>query len=184
LGVFTNNTVVGYYSIAEKIVVAIGGLFGPANQTIYPYLAKKYKDNFFIFIKFIKKITLIFLFISFSFVLISEYFKYEIISLITGHYSEEVNSVLSIFIIRILTFPFGSFFSNLLIIMNEKEKFLKVMNYTVLLDLIIVPPSIYFYHVIGLVTSYVVILILHTFLLLYYLTKVIKFRGKKYDYKI
>lgn len=45
LGLFTNNTAVGYYSIAEKIVVAIGGLFEPVNQTIYPYLAKKYKHS-------------------------------------------------------------------------------------------------------------------------------------------
>ena len=32
LGIFTNNTIVGYYSIAEKIVGAIAGLFIPINQ--------------------------------------------------------------------------------------------------------------------------------------------------------
>ncbi len=85
LGLFTNNTAVGYYSIAEKIVVAIGGLFEPANQTIYPYLAKKYKENFTQFTLMLKKISIIFLGISFSLVLISQYFKEEIVYLITGN---------------------------------------------------------------------------------------------------
>lgn len=179
LGLFTNNTAVGYYSIAEKIVVAIGGLFEPANQTIYPYLARKYKENFSKFVEFVKKIAMIFLGVSFSFLLLSQYFKHEIVYFITGEYNLEVVSLLSIFLIRILTYPFGPLFSNSLIIMNEKKKFLKVMNYTVILDLIIVPPSIYVYQEIGLVISFVVVLIIHTFLLLYYLNKSIKLQRIK-----
>ncbi|MGF1788257.1 oligosaccharide flippase family protein, partial [Photobacterium swingsii] len=42
LGVLTTTSVVGYYSVAEKIVSAIAGLFIPLNQALYPYLSKKY----------------------------------------------------------------------------------------------------------------------------------------------
>ncbi len=181
LGLFTNNTAVGYYAIAEKIVMAIGGLFEPANQTIYPYLAKKYKDNFTHFSQFIKKIAIIFLTISLSLMLISEYFKDEIIYLITGDYSKEISLILGIFLIRVVTSPFGALFSNSLIIMNKKEEFMKVMNYTVIIDLVLVPPSIYFYHEIGLVISFIVVLILHTVLLLYYLMKTIKLQRILHD---
>ena len=171
LGIFTNNTAVGYYAIAEKIVVAIGGLFQPANQTIYPYLARKYKDNVEVFIGFIKKIALIFLAISFAFFLLSEYFKETIVLLITGAQTVEITALLTVFLLRVLTYPFGSLFSNSLIIMERKKEFMKVMNYTVLLDLLIVPPSIYLYQEMGLVVSFIVVSFVHIFLLLYYVKK-------------
>lgn len=41
LGLFTNNTMVGYYSIAEKLYIAIQSLYGPINQALYPYVAKE-----------------------------------------------------------------------------------------------------------------------------------------------
>ncbi len=177
LGFFTNNATVGYYSIAEKIVVAIGGLFQPANQTIYPYLARKYKENFKLFVAFLKKIALMFLMISFSFVLVGEYFKESIVSLVTGTSNTEVSLLLSIFLLRILTYPFGALFSNSLIIMNRKKEFMKVMNYTVLLDLLIVPVAIYFYQDMGLVVSFIIVLLVHISLLLYYLKLSIKSKG-------
>ena len=171
LGVFTNNTAVGYYSIAEKIVVAIGGLFEPANQTIFPYLARKYRENFNQFVMFVKKIGFMFLFISSFFVVIFEYFKEEIIYLVTGSYNLEVSTLLGIFLLRVLSYPFGALFSNSLIIMSRKKEFMRVMNYTVLLDLLIVPLSIYLYQEMGLVISFVLVLFVHVSLLLYYLNK-------------
>jgi len=173
LGLFTNNTAVGYYSIVEKIVVAIGGLFDSANQTFYPYLARKHKENFTHFVQLLKKISFIFFAISFSFLVISEFLKEEIVYLITGNYSVEITSLLTIFLIRILTFPFGPLFSNALIIMQRKSEFMKVMNYTVVLDLILVSPSIYFYGVKGLVYSFIFVLIVHVLLLIIYLQKTI-----------
>lgn len=178
LGLFTNNTAVGYYSISEKIVIAIGGLFEPVNQTIYPYLAKKYKENFSSFVLFLKNISIIMLVTSFSLVLISQFFKDDIVYLIYGSYNNEISLILSIFLIRVLTFPFGPLFSNSLIIMSRKKEFMKVMNYTVLLDLLIVPPSIYFYQEIGMVVSFMVVLIVHTLFLLYCLNMSIIQQGK------
>jgi PST family polysaccharide transporter len=181
LGMFTNNTAVGYYSIAEKIVVAIGGLFEPANQTIYPYLARKYRENFSLFVTFVKKIAIIFLSISASFVLILEFFRDEVVRLVTGSYNDEVSLLLALFLLRVLTYPFGALFSNSLIIMQRKKAFMRVMNYTVVLDLLIVPPAIYFFQEKGLVISFVTVLITHVLLLLYYLNASIKIEGKNND---
>ena len=178
LGLFTNNTAVGYYSIAEKIVVAIGGLFEPVNQTIYPYLAKKYKHSFEQFKKLIKTIGFFFIISSISLFLIAQLFRVEIVYLISGQNSPEILSILTIFLIRVITSPFGAFFSNSLIIMQRKKEFMKVMNYTVLMDLLLVAPAIYFYQEIGLVVAFLIVLVLHTLFLLYYLNISLQQKGE------
>lgn len=177
LGFFTGNTVVGYYAIAEKIVVAIGGLFDPANRTIYPYLAKKYKEHFSYFVRFVKKVSVIYFAVAFIFVLIAYYFKDTIIVLVSGSYNREISILLGIFLLRILTLPFGALFSNSLIIMQEKRAFMRVMNYTVILNFLLVPPAIYLYGALGMVCAFVLVLVIHTGMLIYYLRHAIKTHG-------
>jgi len=168
LGLFTSNLVVGYYAIAEKIVLAIGGLFDPFNQALYPYLVRKYKENIESFMQYIKKVSFVFMVIALVLLFISEYFIDEIVVLIGGEENNIIVTILSIYLLRILIFPFGALFSNVIIIMDRKKEFIKVMNYTIILDLLFVVPSIYFHGAIGLVISFVSILFIHGLLLSYY----------------
>jgi len=41
LGLMTNTTMVAYYSIAEKLYMAIQSFYGPVTQALYPYVAKE-----------------------------------------------------------------------------------------------------------------------------------------------
>jgi PST family polysaccharide transporter len=45
LGFFASNTIVGYYSSAEKIVKAVSSLIAPLIQTVYPFLSKALKES-------------------------------------------------------------------------------------------------------------------------------------------
>ncbi|CAA6817464.1 MAG: Membrane protein involved in the export of O-antigen, teichoic acid lipoteichoic acids [uncultured Sulfurovum sp.] len=179
LGLLSNNLAVGYYAIVEKIVLAIGGIFQPLNQTIYPYLVKKQKECFNTFVQFLKKISAIFLLASLVFILLAEYFVEELVFLIHGEDNLQVSFLLSIFLLRIFVLPFGSLLSNTLIIMEQKKSFIKVMNYTVVSDLMIVPVAIYYFQETGLVISFLIIIVIHTLFLWYYVNHSIqKFRIK------
>ena len=174
LGLFTNNLAVGYYAVIEKIVLAIGGIFQPLNQSIYPYLVKKQKECFNTFVLFLKKISTIFLLASSFFILLAEYFVDELVLLIHGEHNLHLSFLLSIFLLRIFVLPFGALLSNSLIIMQRKKEFIKVMNYTVLSDLLIVPLSIYYFQETGLVISFLIIIVIHTLFLWYYVNNAIQ----------
>ena len=47
LGLFTNNVIVGYYSIGEKIYQALQGLYNPLITALYPLVAKEKNVSFF-----------------------------------------------------------------------------------------------------------------------------------------
>lgn len=76
IGIFTNNTMVGYYSIAEKIYGAIQALYGPVNQALYPYVAKERNVGFY------KKLLLFICLINTSGVLIAYLFGDTIFSIL------------------------------------------------------------------------------------------------------
>lgn len=57
LGLFTNNTVVGYFAAADKIIQGIKSLNAPISQAIYPLISKKIHDNKQAGLDFIYKTT-------------------------------------------------------------------------------------------------------------------------------
>jgi len=105
LGLFTNNTIVGYYSAAEKIIRAIQGFLAPISQTIYPYVSKLMNESKEIGVKFIRKVTL--LIGGFSFILSFFIFMFAdlIVRIILG--SQFTESIIVLRIIAFLPFIIG-----------------------------------------------------------------------------
>ena len=66
LGLLTNNTMVGYYSIAEKLYMALQSFYTPIVQALYPYVAKeknvKLFKKIFTLVVIINTLGIIFLF--------------------------------------------------------------------------------------------------------------------------
>jgi len=128
LGLFTNNTIVGYYSAAEKLIKAVQGLLGPISQTIYPYISKLVNESKEKGIKFIRKVIL--MVGSFSFVLSLSIcvFANIIVNIFLGSKFYE-----SVHVLRILAFlPFIIGLSNIfgiqtMLTFNHKKAFSNIL---------------------------------------------------------
>lgn len=128
LGIFTTNTIVGYYAGAEKIIKAIQGLLGPVTQTIYPHINKIASESKTRAIKFIQKITFLIGGTSFILSLIVFLFAGIIVKILLGTQYHE-----SIKVLRILSFlPFIVGLSNIfgiqtMLTFNHKKAFSNIL---------------------------------------------------------
>lgn len=138
LGLFADNTIVGYYSAAEKIIKAIQGLSNPISQTIYPYVSKMMHESREFGIKFLRKIT--FLIGSFNLVLSLSIFIFAdlIVKIVLGaQYTE------SVIVLKLLAFlPFVIGLSNVfgiqtMLTLNFKKAFSKILISASFLNLVL-----------------------------------------------
>ncbi len=138
LGLFTNNTIVGYYSAGERIVKAILGSLSPLSQTVYPHISKLASESREAALAFVRKIVAIIGIPAFFISLCLLAFAPLISDVILGSQFKQ-----SIPIIRILSFlPFITGLSNIFGIQTMlnfglKEIFTKILMCASLLSVIL-----------------------------------------------
>ena len=123
LGIFTTDTIVGYYAIAEKVVRIITSLFAPFYQTIYPHVVniiKKPKNEAAQFLKRVFKYSLGISTIVF------------LLSVLLGEFSlllvfgEEAKNSINIFYILsplIIILPMAYLFFNVILLSFKLDKY-------------------------------------------------------------
>jgi PST family polysaccharide transporter len=165
LGLVTNNTITGYYSIAEKILKAVQSLQGPLGQALYPVFCTKYgmnKKNFKLYhFKYLKLIILIYLSLTISIILLSPY----IIKIAAGKTYNESVLDLQILSVVILVGGLNYYFGILgLIPLKFEKEFSRFVIITGLLNIILCLVLSYLFSDIGasvsLVLSETILLIL------------------------
>jgi len=135
LGLFTNNTIVGYYSAAERIIKAVLGLLSPISQTLYPHISKLIKESEETGIKFIRKVTSLIGGLSFVLSLSVFIFADLIVKIILGSQYAE-----SVVVLRILAFlPFIVGLSNVfgiqtMLTLSYKKEFSKILIFASIID--------------------------------------------------
>ena len=165
LGFFTSPTIVGFFSIADKIVSAVSGLFIPLNQALFPFLSRQFQNNKIRFYQLLRKIRNLLFVVSSLFFVIFVVSNEVIIKFVTDDLNSNVLLLSLIMSVRVLSSPFSNLYSNSLIISGRKLEYLKVMKYTVLLNILFVFPLIYIYGAVGLAAGFVTVLWFHTILL-------------------
>lgn len=144
LGMFTNNTLVGYYSAAERIIKIVQSLFTPIFQTLFPYFSLKSTTSKDEMMNAIKKVILFTSIIALIVSVVIYNKSYWIVNIVLG---EQYHS--SILIIQILSFlPLTFVLSNLMgtqiMLTNHRDKqYSKIFFYTtslfILFSFIVVP---------------------------------------------
>ncbi len=174
LGFFANNTIVGYYSAADKILQAVKSIYSPISQSIYPLISKKLHENTTSGIAFVKriiqKVGIFMLLIS----LLLFFFSEPIVYFLLGDKFHE--SVLLLRIMSIL--PLLVSLSNLygiqtMLNLGFQKRFSKIIFIAALLGIILSLALVPIYK--GLGTSIVIVIVeLFVTLSMYYFLKISK----------
>lgn len=172
LGLLTNNTIVGYFSSAKKIIDAIVGLSAPIAQALFPYINEKIAKSKQDTIIFIKKCTFIIcgsnFIISISILLFTNIF----IEALLGNSFKETELIL-----KIMSFlPFITSISELfgvqtLIPFGYKNIFSKIVVSSAFLNLIIIFPFIYYFQAEGAALAILITSVFYSFMCWYALKK-------------
>jgi PST family polysaccharide transporter len=154
---FTNNTIVGYYSVVEKILAVPMSLFLVAVQAYYPYSAKAHKESAVKFFSQLKKLSFALISASLLFILIVFIFDTKIIEFITGHPDNKlIVNVLNIMIVGILFSSFGQLYTQTMIIIDKAKILNKISFIIMIFNLVFSPIVIIYFGILGL--AYLILL--------------------------
>lgn len=168
LGVMTNNLIVGYYSVASKIIEALNSIFAPANNALYPYMSKLYHDNAKKFYELVRKMNIVYFAAAFVIFLLSLFLGKFFIEIVNGKFDSEIYIIYNVLIFKTLMSPYGYFYSMIFINQERKSEYLSVVKYTFIANLLLVPVCVYFFSGLGMAVAVLIVGIYHIWLFLHY----------------
>jgi len=138
LGLFTNNVIVGYYAVAEQIIIAAAGLLYPISQSIYPYISKTIDKSQEEGIKFIKKMILIMGGFSGFISIVIFILAGLIINLLAGPQYEESITVLRILAFLPLLIALSTVFGvQTMLTLNYKKAYSNILLFAGILNVVL-----------------------------------------------
>jgi PST family polysaccharide transporter len=157
----TSSLMVGYYSIAEKIVGAISMLTSIINRTLFPHLNQLYHQSRQAFHAQVTKMASWTLF-AFAIMAAALFLTAESIIYFLGGTSldgdpQYATSVLKIISVSLIIAPFGSYYFQLLLIVGEKRLAMRNIVIVVLINSITAFPLAYFAAAKGMAVNAVLI---------------------------
>lgn len=182
LGIFTNNTIVGYYSVVDKLINAFKGLFSPVSQTLYPYISNQASISKEKALAFLNKLLILTAIPFFILSLILFIFAKEIISIVFGFAS--IHSVTITKILAVIPFlvALDTVTGTLtMLVFNRKRSYSRIIISAGILNIILTFILIPLYQHIGAAVSVLITEIYITLNLFYYTSNndLLIFRGIK-----
>ncbi len=158
LGFFVNDTILGYFSIVEKIIRAIGNILEPLTRAAYPYLSKVYKSDPSSFFRKNIQLSIIIAVIMIPLSFGVYFYGYFLLELVSGEKPGilllQINSIL---VWILIIYLYGSQFTNILVILSETKLLNQIIVSALVINLITAPLVLYFFGIIGFSWLYVFI---------------------------
>lgn len=177
LGALTNNTVVGYFGTANKLIDCVKGVMFTLNQAVYPYVSNKMKEGMIQTINFIKKYFWVYSGGTFLGGCILLILAPIVVQLLFGPGYEK-----SIFILRLMSFlPFIISISNVFgiqIMLNwgYQKIFSRILVCAAILDLLLIIPLVQYFQGIGAAITMIIVELIVTLGTAYYVLKIKKIK--------
>jgi len=176
LGIFTNNTVLGYFSIAEKIIKAINNIYVPLNQAVFPYVNNLISKSKLKAKSFLLKLLILSSAIMFVVSILVFIYSSDIILLISGKNIIQAELVLKILSILPLIITIARILSfNYIISFGYKEALSRIYFYSAIISLPMTFILIPLYEEVGASVTMIVIELFATFYMLVIVSKKIGF---------
>lgn len=150
LAYFKAPVIVGQYSAADKVFRGLYNVSQPFTQVFFPIQARLYNESREKYIQHSKKIFSLLFGLSCLVGLLVFIFAAKIVAIVVGHVDQVVLNVLRIFVLSIVFYPFGAFFTNMLSIQNMNKVLLRAVSFSAILNFVLVVPCVYYFSVEGL----------------------------------
>ena len=162
LGALSSDMAVGIYAIADKVYKIVTALATPFSRAIFPFMSQKFSSDSTRYKDIVFK-TILPLFGVFLMIGIIIFFGADlIVNFLLDSNESSAQSILALKIlsIGIPFFPFGAFFTYLLVIQNQKKELFKIVITIVGINLLIIFPLTYYFDVIGISITTITVTIL------------------------
>lgn len=138
IGFLLNNTAVGYYATAEKVIRAISNLQLPIINALYPHISKLMVENKSKAINQIKKIAIYGSIVEIVGIIILFALSGYLFQIIFGEQTEESVIVFRIMIVMPLLVFLDQIFGKLILLTNNRENhFFKVFFFTSIISVVL-----------------------------------------------
>lgn len=157
LGYFVSNNEIGYYSLAERVVLVAWSVLGLYSQAIYPTTCGLAQKSFSQVYLFVKKVTIpLFVLTAVGCVLIYM-FADEITHLIAGHEVEESAYLLRILIVVPFIVALNIPAYQVLLAYNHKRAYAMLFNGSAIVNIVLCTGLVYIWGVVGAAICMVVV---------------------------
>ena len=176
LGLFTSNSIVGYFSISKKVIDAINSIAKVISRTIFPYINNKYKEANKLLTAFLLKVGRVILLYTLVIFICVLFFADYISILASGEVYDEVVNSLKIMSLVPLIIALNIPAVHILLLCKRDRYFARSVLIGAITDLVLLFVLIPVFGYIGASFAVLITELLVTILLYYYAFKLIKLK--------